>query len=265
MTKPKFVFNPVAQDYFDNPYEIYKRMRDEAPIYYDEQEDFYALTRHEDVARGVQGPRRLLVERAVATWPWCGPPEPPQKSIIFMDPPDHRHMRSLLNKVFTPRAIQAQRETVVELVEHYLSKADPDDFDVVQDFSGPFPVEVITPMAGVPEEFRQQVRHWIDKGLHRKPGQIELDDDNMQANIDSGMYLLRPDPGAPKGPAGRHDQPADRRRNPRRETARCASSTTSRSPDSWPFSAARAPRRSPNWSEVRWSSSPEIPDQWQNC
>ena len=105
-----------------------------------------------------------------------------------MDPPDHRHMRSLLNKAFTPRAIQSQRETVVELVEHYLSKVDPDNFDVVQDFSGPFPVEVITRMAGVPEEFRQQVRHWIDKGLHRKPGQIELDDENMQANIDSGMY-----------------------------------------------------------------------------
>ena len=50
MTKPKLVFNPVSQDYFDNPYEIYKRMRDEAPIYYDEEEDFYALTRHADVA-----------------------------------------------------------------------------------------------------------------------------------------------------------------------------------------------------------------------
>jgi cytochrome P450 len=114
--------------------------------------------------------------------------EPPQKSIIFMDPPDHRHMRSLLNKAFTPRAIQSQRETVVELVEHYLSKVDPENFDVVQDFSGPFPVEVITRMAGVPEEFRQQVRHWIDKGLERKPGQMDLSEENMQANVDSGMY-----------------------------------------------------------------------------
>jgi cytochrome P450 len=114
--------------------------------------------------------------------------EPPQKSIIFMDPPDHRHMRSLLNKAFTPRAIQAQKETVVELVEHYLSKVDPDNFDVVQDFSGPFPVEVIARMAGVPEDYRQQVRHWIDASLHRKPGQIEMDDDNMAANIDSGVY-----------------------------------------------------------------------------
>ena len=50
MTKSKLVFNPVSQDYFDNPYEIYRRMRDEAPIYYDEEEDFYALTRHADVA-----------------------------------------------------------------------------------------------------------------------------------------------------------------------------------------------------------------------
>jgi cytochrome P450 len=97
-------------------------------------------------------------------------------------------MRSLLNKAFTPRAIQSQKETVVELIEHYLGKADPDNFDVVQDFSGPFPVEVITRMAGVPEEFRQQVRHWIDTSLQRKPGQMDFSEENMAANIDSGVY-----------------------------------------------------------------------------
>src|SRR3546814_17852023 len=97
-----------------------------------------------------------------------------------MDPPEHRFMRSLLNKAFTPRAIQSQRDTVLELVEHYLSKADPDNFDVVQDFSGPFPVEVITRMAGVPAEFRQQVRYWIDKGLEVKTGQTELSAENMK-------------------------------------------------------------------------------------
>jgi cytochrome P450 len=107
-----------------------------------------------------------------------------------MDPPEHRFMRSLLNKAFTPRAIQSQHDTVVELVEHYLSMVDPDNFDVVQDFSGPFPVEVITRMAGVPEDFRQQVRHWIDKGLEVKPGQLFLSDENMQANIDAGVYYF---------------------------------------------------------------------------
>ncbi len=187
MTKPKLVFSPVSQDYFENPYEIYERMRDEAPIYYDEQEDFYALTRHEDVAAALKDTDSFSSSRGCDLG-MVRSGELPQKSIIFMDPPEHRHMRSLLNKAFTPRAIQSQRETVIEVVEHYLSKVDPDHFDVVQDFSGPFPVEVITRMAGVPEEFRQQVRHWIDTSLEREPGQIELSEKNMQANIDSGIY-----------------------------------------------------------------------------
>ena len=187
MTKPKLVFNPVSQDYFENPYEIYKRMRDEAPVYYDEVEDFYALTRHADVAAAFKDYESFSSARG-CDLSMVRTGEVPQKSIIFMDPPDHRHMRSLLNKAFTPRAIQSQRETVIELVEHYLSKADPDHFDVVQDFSGPFPVEVITRMAGVPEEFRQQVRHWIDTSLQRDPGQIDLSEANMQANIDSAVY-----------------------------------------------------------------------------
>ncbi len=187
MTKPQLVFNPVAPDYFENPYEIYRRMRDEAPIYYDEVKDFYALTRHADVAAAFKDYESFSSARG-CDLSMVRTGEVPQKSIIFMDPPDHRHMRSLLNKAFTPRAIQSQRETVIELVEHYLGKADPDKFDVVQDFSGPFPVEVITRMAGVPEEFRQQVRHWIDTSLQRDPGQIDLSEASMQANIDSAVY-----------------------------------------------------------------------------
>lgn len=98
-------------------------------------------------------------------------------------------MRSLLNKAFTPpRAVQSQREVVIELVDKYLAAANPDKFDVVQDFSGPFPVEVITRMAGVPEEYRQQVRHWIDTSLSREPGQIGTSEAGMQANIDTAIY-----------------------------------------------------------------------------
>ena len=54
MTKPKLVFDPYSQEYFDDPYEIYRRMRDETPIYYDEEADFYALTRHADVAAALK-------------------------------------------------------------------------------------------------------------------------------------------------------------------------------------------------------------------
>ncbi len=190
MTKPKVVFDPFSEDYFDNPFDIYLRMREEAPLYYDEKEDFYALTRHEDVAAAfkdfetyssARGCDLAMVRKGVS---------PEQKSIIFMDPPEHRHMRSLLNKAFTPRAIQSQRETVIDVIDKYLGAADPDRFDIVQDFSGPFPVEVITRMAGVPEEYRQQVRHWIDTSLHREPGQIETNEAGMQANIETAMYYF---------------------------------------------------------------------------
>ncbi|MGH3438551.1 MAG: cytochrome P450, partial [Sciscionella sp.] len=131
MTKPKVVFDPFSEEFFNNPFDIYRRMREEAPLYYDEEEDFYALTRHEDVAAAfkdfetyssARGCDLAMVRKGVPT---------EQKSIIFMDPPEHRHIRSLLNKAFTPRAIQSQRETVVEVVEKYLRAVDPDYFDVV--------------------------------------------------------------------------------------------------------------------------------------
>ncbi len=189
MTKPKVVFDPFSEEYFENPFDIYRRMREDAPLYYDEKEDFYALTRHEDVAAAFKDFEGYSSTRG-CDLAMVRSAEPPQKSIIFMDPPEHRHMRSLLNKAFTPRAIQSQKETVIELIDKYLGEADPDNFDVVQDFSGPFPVEVITRMAGVPEEYRQQVRHWIDTGLHHEPGQIEISEAAMQANIDTAMYYF---------------------------------------------------------------------------
>lgn len=187
MTKPKLVFDPFSEEYFNDPFDIYRRMREETPLYYDEKEDFYALTRHVDVAAAFKDFETYSSARG-CDLAMVRSDEVPQKSIIFMDPPDHRHMRSLLNKAFTPRAIQAQRDTVVEQIDRHLSAADLDRFDVVQDFSGPFPVEVITRMAGVPEEYRQQVRHWIDTSLHREPGQIGYSEAGMQANIDTGVY-----------------------------------------------------------------------------
>lgn len=190
MTKPQVVFDPFSEEYFAYPFDIYKRMQDDAPVYYDEERDFYALTRHEDVANALKDYETYSSSRGCDLH-MVQSGEPPQKSIIFMDPPDHRALRSLLNKAFTPRAVQSQKESVVELIEHYLGKIDSDEFDVVQDFSGPFPVEVITRMAGVPEEYRQQVRHWIDASLHREPGQIGYSEAGMKATMDTAMYYYQ--------------------------------------------------------------------------
>ena len=187
---PRVSFDPFSDEYFNDPYEIYLRMQDDAPVYYSEDHDFYALTRHADVAAALKDHETYSSTRG-CDLAMVQSDEGPQKSIIFMDPPEHRVLRSLVNKAFTPRAIQSQRETVEELVDHYLAKVDPDNFDVIQDFSGPFPVEVITRMAGVPEDYRQQVRHWIDTSLTREPGNIGYTEAGMQAAIDSGMYYYK--------------------------------------------------------------------------
>lgn len=188
MTETKVVFDPFSQDFFNGAWDTYRRMQEETPVYYSEEYDFYALTRHADVAAGLKNfdtySSAFGIDLSMVR---TGKP-PEQRAIIFMDPPDHRHMRSLLNKVFTPRAIQSQREMVIEKIDKYLSKVDPERFDVVQEFSAPFPVEVITTMLGVPEEHAQQVRMWIDESLHREPGQVEVGEKGMQANIATGMF-----------------------------------------------------------------------------
>ncbi|WP_123024621.1 cytochrome P450 [Mycolicibacterium stellerae] len=192
MTKAKLVFDPFSMDFFNGAYETYRRMRDEAPVYYSDEHDFYALTRHEDVAPAFKDFDTYSSAYGIdlATIRNGMPTESGPRMIIFMDPPSHRNMRSLLNKVFTPRAIQAQTENVVDKIEKYLSRLDPDGFDAVQEFTAPFPVEVITTMLGVPEESAQQVRHWIDDSLHREVGQVETGEQAMKANIDQAMFYL---------------------------------------------------------------------------
>jgi cytochrome P450 len=112
-------------------------------------------------------------------------------SIIAMDPPVHRRMRSLLNKVFTPRAIQAYRGLVTSLIEKHLAAVDPSGFDFVQDFSAPFPVDVMTTMQGVPEADRQQIRLWIDDFLHREAGEVEMSEEGQKSAVDMAIYYFR--------------------------------------------------------------------------
>jgi cytochrome P450 len=189
MTKAQVVFDPFSEDFFNGAYDTYRRMREEAPVYYSEKHDFYALTRHADVAPAFKDFETYSSAYGVdLSMVRAGGVPSGMRSIIFMDPPAHRSMRSLLNKVFTPRAIQSQQEMVHVKVQKYLDRLDPDGFDAVQDFTGPFPVEVITTMLGVPEEHAQQIRHWIDESLSREVGQVNVSERAMQINIETGMF-----------------------------------------------------------------------------
>ncbi len=189
MTTSELVFDPFSEDFFNGPWEIYRRLREEAPVYYNEEYDFYALSRHEDVAAAYKDFQTYSSAYGLDLATVKSDEPMMVKMIIVMDPPEHRQMRSLVNKVFTPRAIEAMKPMVTETIDRFISQADPDHFDVVQDFSAFFPVEVITQMLGVPEEYRQQVREWVDTSLHREPGQIEMSEEGLQAVAESmGLY-----------------------------------------------------------------------------
>ncbi|MGV0593590.1 cytochrome P450 [Mycolicibacterium porcinum] len=191
MTAATVVFDPFSQDFFNSPYEMYRQMRVHAPVYYSERYDFYALTRHEDVAAAFKDYETYSSAYGVDLAQVRKGDVTEHGSIIAMDPPAHRRMRSLLNKVFTPRAIQSKRELVTELIDKHLSAVDPAGFDFVQDFSARFPVDVMTTLQGVPEGDRQQIRLWIDDLLHREAGEIEMGEEGIKSAVDMAIYYFR--------------------------------------------------------------------------
>ena len=183
-------FDPFSQDFFDGAYDTYRRLRNEAPIYYSSQWDFWALTRYDDVAPATKdhetfsSAKGATLDMVKAHDDAIAVP----KVIISMDPPEHQKMRRLVSNVFTPRAIAALEDMVREKVYERIEALNPEQFDVVADFSALFPNEVITTMLGVPKEDRDQIRRWLDLLLERRPGEIAVPREGYEASTNTGLY-----------------------------------------------------------------------------
>jgi cytochrome P450 len=183
-------FDPYSEDFFNSPYRTYRRMRDEAPVYYNEKYDFWALTRYADVAPAYRDHQTYSSAKGVSL-DMIKADElkmPSNRLIIMMDPPEHELMRKLVNRVFTPRAIAALESMIRDTINNVVNALDPAAFDAVADFSAVFPVEIITTMLGVPAEDRQQLRIWMDKGLEREVGSIGPSKAGIDAMMKSGAY-----------------------------------------------------------------------------
>ncbi len=186
-------FDPFSDEYFNGAYDLFRRMRDESPVYFNETYGFWALFRYEDVCAAHKDWQTFSSAHGVDLSTLNTDPAIIQmyRSLIMMDPPEHDRFRALVSRVFTPRAVTALEPMVREVIVSFLEPFDDaDSFDAVADFSGPFPVEIISRMLGVPEDERQQIRHWLDVGLHREPGQMEPTPEGIQAQMDSGMYWM---------------------------------------------------------------------------
>ena len=183
-------FDPFSATFFDDPTDVYRRLRDEAPAYYSERYGFWALSRWEDVAGAHKDVAAYSSSFGTDLHLLSDPGSIEYKMILFMDPPEHDRMRSLVSRVFTPRAVGLLEPMVRRVISGFADDiGDADSFDLVQQWAAPFPVEVISEMLGIPPADRQQIRHWIDIMLHREEGSIHPSEAAEAAALESGLYF----------------------------------------------------------------------------
>lgn len=165
-------FNPYAWDYHEDPYPTYAALREQAPAYYNEALDFWALSRHEDVLRAFKDWQTYSSAQGVALEAFS----PDAWRVAFflaMDPPRHDRTRSLVNKAFSPRRVSNLEGRMRELTVGHIERFPEDGrIDFIGDFAGKLPMDMISEMIGVPEADRDQLRRWVDEVVHRDEGEI---------------------------------------------------------------------------------------------
>jgi cytochrome P450 len=173
------VATPLIYDPYDyaidaDPHPVWKRLRDEAPVYYNAQHDFYALSRFDDVLAAHLDPATFSSAHTTVLELMRPEPDPFMTSMmIFMDPPSHTRYRKLVSRAFTPRHMSALEPRIRALAGRFLDEfVGTSGFDFVDDFGARLPVMVISVLLGAPEEDEVQLREWTDATLHIDPGEI---------------------------------------------------------------------------------------------
>jgi cytochrome P450 len=171
-TADEIYYDPYDFEIDADPHSVWRRMREEAPLYRNDKYDFWALSRFEDVETGLQDWRTYssakgtLLELIKSGW------QPPAGVFIFEDPPLHDVHRKLLSRVFTPRRMSA----IEPQIRSYCARSlDPllgsGGFDFVADLGSQMPMRVIGMLLGIPEEDQEAIRDGIDESLKLKDGE----------------------------------------------------------------------------------------------
>ena len=165
-------FDPFDYEFHEDPYPTYRTLREEAPIYWNDEIGFWAFSRHADVLAGFKdwghftntGGISLEVGQLSAD-------STAVLSILAMDPPRHDRIRALVSKGFTPRRVADLEPSIRVLAVRYLERArKAGRCDFVADFAGKLPMDVVSEMLGVPASDRDELRGWSDTILHREEG-----------------------------------------------------------------------------------------------
>jgi cytochrome P450 len=174
-------YDPFNKEIDKDPHPLWRRMRDEAPLYRNEKYDFYALSRYDDTEKALvdwdtyRSGKGSTLETIMAGM------DIPPGLILMEDPPVHDVHRGLMSRVFTPKAMNAIEPKVRDFCARTLDPlVDAGGFDFIADLGAVMPMLTIGMLLGIPEEDQVAIRDRIDEGLR-------LDDDT---EVPSGDLAL---------------------------------------------------------------------------
>jgi cytochrome P450 len=170
-TDAELYYDPYDFEIDSDPYPIWRRMRDEAPLYYNEKYDFWALSRFDDVEKALVDWRTYSSAKGSLLELIKSGMEIPPGSIIFEDPPHHDLHRGLLSRVFTPKKMAAIEPKVRQFCARTLDPhVGSGGFDFIADLGAEMPMRTIGMLLGIPEDDQVAIRERIDKGLRLEEG-----------------------------------------------------------------------------------------------
>ena len=164
-------YDPYDQELNADPYPMLRRLREEAPLYYDEQYDFYALTRFEDVGKALVDHRTFSSARGVILELIKADIEIPPGTLVFEDPPVHDIHRKLVARMFTPRKVAELEDRIRAFCAQSL---DPligsGRFDFVTDLGAQMPMKTISLLLGIPESDQESIRDHGNEQMKTESG-----------------------------------------------------------------------------------------------
>ena len=184
-------YDPYAYQVHEDPYPVYRALRDEAPAYRNEALGFWALSRHADVLAGFKDVETYSSRHGVSVdQDVFHAQADATMSFLAMDPPRHTRMRSLVSRGFTPRRV-AELEPRIRAIarEHLDACAGRGRCDFIADFAGKLPMDVISELLGVPAADRATLRTWADTVVHRDEGVRGLPEAAAQAALRMVQYF----------------------------------------------------------------------------
>jgi cytochrome P450 len=164
---------PLDAAFRENPYPLLEELREQDPVHHDAVLNRYVVTRHDDVDALLRDRTLMVNPRHAASGTLMqmfserqSEGEEFEPSMLFEDPPRHTRLRGLVNKAFTPRALEKMTPRIREIVDELLDAvAEKESFDLIGEFSSPLPIIVIAEMLGVDPGDRADFKRWSDDSI----------------------------------------------------------------------------------------------------